>query len=288
MFGAIILSLVANLSFAGNDLFGAIGSRKLGAARMSLYAYLCGFVLYIVSAIFLFRGEITLKPFLVSVVIGILFAVSYPLFLYTLEKGNATINGVIAGIFPIWVVLLSLIFFDETLSLQQAISVVIIFVGVILSTLHLTKKTRWHNIFSRYALLALVVSIVWGINFTFVRYPVEQIGWFETSFIYQTVAVIFSVILLTPIIRRSKPHKFETSQLKDPALNALTGFMGGLSYNFALTLANSSIVAPIAGSYPGIYAVASYYVFKETLTKIQITGVVLVLIGVIALSIFSL
>jgi drug/metabolite transporter (DMT)-like permease len=285
--GVIFLALLAHLSYAGNDLTGALGSRLLSAARMALYAWLCGLVLILLSAPFLFRGTISLQPLIVNVILAFLMAIAYPTFLYTLQHGNATINGVIAGTFPIWVVILSLIFFDETLFLSQTVAIVIIFIGAILSSLHLTNKTRLHNLFSKYSLLALLVSVLWGIYFAFIRYPIEQYGWFEASAITQLAATAFSVVLLLPLVRHAQPLKFKISQLKWPLLNGATGFSGGLAYNLALTLGASSIVAPIAGSYPGLYAVASYYVFKETLTKIQLTGVILVLLGVIMLSLVS-
>jgi drug/metabolite transporter (DMT)-like permease len=288
MFGAILLSLYAHVGFAANDLTGAIGSRKLTAARMTLYAWLCGCVLMVLSVPFLFRNSLSLRPLLVNAVLALIMAIAYPLFLYTLQHGNATINGVIAGTFPIWVVLLSLLFFDETLTAVQAGCILVIFVGVILSTLHLTRRTRLHNLFSRSSLLALVVSLMWGIYFAFIRIPIEQYGWFEANVVTQVFATLASLLLLLPIIRRSKPLKFQRKQLTWPAINASAGFTSSLAYNYALTLGNSSIVAPIAGSYPGLYALASYFIFKESLTRLQVAGLLLVLSGVIGLSFASL
>jgi len=288
MLGAILLSLLAHIGFAGNDLSGAIGARKMDSARMALYAWICGSVLFAILTPFLFHNALILKPFIVNAVLGIELAVSYPLFLQTLVKGNPTINGVIAGTFPIWVVIFSLIFFGESLTGAQAISAVVIFVGIILSSLHLKRRTKLKSLMNRYSLLALIVSLMWGINFAFVRYPIEQYGWFEANIVTQVFATVSSIIFLSPIIRRHKKEKFKKEDLKWPISNALFGVTSGMAYNFALTLTSSSIVAPIAGSYPGLYAIASYFIFKEKLTRQQIVGVVMVLIGVISLSFFSL
>ena len=287
MLGAILLSLAAHVGFAFNDISGAIGSRQLSAARMTLYAWLCGCVLMVLAIPFLFKNSLSAKPLLINSLLAVIMAVAYPLFLHTLEKGNATINGVIAGTFPIWVVIFSLIFFDESLSRVQACAALVIFIGVILSTLHLTRETKRHTVFNRYSVMALAVSVLWGIYFAFIRYPVEQYGWFETNVVTQIVATITSIGLLLPIIRRSKYLKFKKTQLKWPLINASFGFSSSLAYNYALTLGASSVVAPIAGSYPGLYAIASYFIFKEKLTRLQLVGIVFVLIGVVALSIVS-
>lgn len=287
MLGAILLSLMAHVGFASNDLAGAIGARKLSAARMSLYAWYCGCVVAGLATPFLFRNSLTFGPVLVASGLAVLMSVAYPIFLYTLRHGNATINGVIGGTFPIWVVILSLIFFDESLAFGQAAAIVIIFAGIILSTLHLTRRTRLHNLFNRYSLMATSVSLMWGVYFTFIRYPVEQLGWFEANVVVQVAATAASTLILVPIIRRGKTLKFRKQQLKWPLVNSVSGFTSSTAYNFALTLGNSSVVAPIAGSYPGLYAVASYFVFKEKLTRLQIVGVALVLLGVVALSVMS-
>ncbi|MDQ3064894.1 MAG: DMT family transporter [bacterium] len=287
MLGAILFSLYAHIGLATSNLAGAVGSRKISAARMSLYAWLAGCLLAAAATPFLFNTLPDLKAFVVTAFLAVIMAVAYPIFLYTLEHGNATINGVIGGTFPIWVVILSLLFFDERLSIIQAVAVVFIFAGVVLSTLHLTRRTKLKTMFNRYSLLAFLVSILWGVYFTFIRYPVEQYGWFETNVVVQFVASIFSILILMPVIRRSKPLKFKRSNLRWPAINAFFGFSSSLSYNYALTLGASSIVAPIAGSYPGLYALMSYFIFKEKLTKLQLLGLVLVLIGVITLSVVS-
>jgi uncharacterized membrane protein len=70
-------------------------------------------------------------------------------------------------------------------------------------------------------------------------------------------------------------------------LNSL--FIGGATFalNYALSIGNTAIVAPIAGAYPTLFAVLSYLVFKEPINKQQWFGIVLTLIGIVTLSIIS-
>lgn len=287
MIAAVFFAMIAHVGFAANDLTGVVGSRRFSGSRMSLYSWICGCFLALGAAPFLFRNPLDFWPVVAVAGLALIMAVAYPVFLYTLEHGNATINGVIAGTFPLWVVIFSLLFFGETLSARQSLAISVIFIGVALSTLHLSRRTRWHNMFNRYSLIAFGVSVVWGIYFTFVRYPVERLGWFEANFVSQFFSTAYSFILLVPIIRRSKSPKFEYAHLRWPVLNAISGFSGSLAFNYALTLGNSSVIAPIAGSYPGLFAFACYVFFREKLNKLQVVGLLLTLAGVVALSLAS-
>ena len=67
----------------------------------------------------------------------------------------------------------------------------------------------------------------------------------------------------------------------------LTGSMGNFAYNLGLSHGYATIIAPIAGSYPTLFVILSYLVFKQKLTRQQLLGVIVSLIGIVALSIFS-
>ena len=57
------------------------------------------------------------------------------------------------------------------------------------------------------------------------------------------------------------------------------------SYNLGILAGYTSIVAPIAGSYPIVFVALSRLVFKEKLTLIQKSGIVFTLIGIVTIGI---
>lgn len=63
--------------------------------------------------------------------------------------------------------------------------------------------------------------------------------------------------------------------------------IGALSFNFAIDQGQVTIVAPIAGSYPALFALLAFLVFREQITRQQIAGIVITLFGIVLLSIFS-
>lgn len=69
--------------------------------------------------------------------------------------------------------------------------------------------------------------------------------------------------------------------------NALLLTVALFAFNFALANGLTAVVAPIASSYPVLFAVLAYFVFKDRLSKQQIVGVVITLLGIVTLSFFS-
>ena len=280
----VILALISHVSYALNDMSGAMASRKFDGKAMSLMSWMVGAVLYTVMAPFLITNTFYLWPTVVAGFTGVWFAIAYPIFLKALEKGNATLVGVIAGTFPLWTVVFSLLLYGEKLTSTESVVIGIIMIGIVLSALHLTTKTRLHNLLNKHTFLALIVSLMWGFGFAIIKYPTERIGWFNTSFMNSMLGALTSMIWLYPACRGKVKAIFKKYKAY-PIVNSATGTAGTLAYTYALTRGNASLVAPIAGSYSGLFAVLSYLVFKEKLTRIQTLGVLIILGGVISLSV---
>ena len=62
---------------------------------------------------------------------------------------------------------------------------------------------------------------------------------------------------------------------------------GDFSFNFAISKGLTAIVAPIAGSYPTLFVVLSFLIFKDPIKKQQIFGIILTVIGIVLLSFLS-
>jgi len=63
--------------------------------------------------------------------------------------------------------------------------------------------------------------------------------------------------------------------------------IGDFSFNFAISKGLTAIVAPIAGSYPTLFVVLSFLIFKDPIRKQQIFGIILTVIGIVLLSFLS-
>ena len=131
-----------------------------------------------------------------------------------------------------------------------------------------------------------MAMILWGIYFTFIRIPIRQVGWFWPSYFAMLGVPIIWIYML---VRRIKLEKLPNSKITFLSLlNALLLTGGTFSYNFAVMSGQTSIVAPIAGSYPVLFVVLAYFVFKDRLNKQQIFGIVTTLTGIVLLSVLDL
>jgi len=59
------------------------------------------------------------------------------------------------------------------------------------------------------------------------------------------------------------------------------------SFNFAISRGLTTIVAPIADSYPALFVLLAFLIFKDPIKKQQIFSIVTTLFGIILLSVFS-
>ncbi len=270
------------------DVIGASASRKIGG-------YSNTFWLLVIRTIFLgcfipfFLTDLshyTLPLFALNIVLGLLLVIGILGFTKGLEIGNVSLVGTIANSAPIITVPLSIIFLGERVNFNQLIAISLILTGVIISSFDF-QQTKKGNFFSdkgvKWALLAM---ICWGIFFAFIKILVNKVGWFWPSYISFTLFPPLYLYYKIKGIRINHPN-YNNAAL--PLFTAvLFTSMGDFAYNFALSHSQAAIVAPIAGAAPTLFAPLAYFFYRDPITKQQILGIVITLIGIVALSFFSI
>ncbi len=283
---AILFALVAYVGWGTGDIFGAIASRKVGSYTTSVWSFLFRLVIFGLFIPFFITELKHLTPQLLylNLFLGFLLITGLTSLNEGLRIGNPSIVGTIGASYAALAVVFSLIIFRETLSLAQILAIFPIFIGVILVTLDFKTLSKAKNILGKGTNFAILAAIVWGIYFTFIRIPVHQLGWFWASYIaYIPVLIIF----ITISFLKKKIVKPSSNSLLPIILSSVVFTAGDFGYNFALSKGLNSVVAPVAGSYPTLFVLLAFLVFKEPVTKQQIIGIVTTLIGVVLLSILS-
>jgi len=202
-----------------------------------------------------------------------------------LKIGNSSIVGTIGGSFTAIVVILSLLFLGEKLVMPQLVSIVVIFIGLFLSSINISDLRNKKSIINKSVFYALFAMVGWGIFYTFIKIPVQKAGFFWPTYVSDIVGTLFFFI-------------FGFKRIKMPKINYHSGFpavllaslllnAGAFSFNFAISQGLSSIVAPIAGAYPALFAFLAYFIFKDPITHQQKLGMVITLSGIILLAFFS-
>jgi len=178
--------------------------------------------------------------------------------------------------------LCQLLFFSERLNAPQVFAIIIIVVGLVITSLDFESLRQGHTILDRSVALALSAMLIWGVYYAFIRIPVEEIGWFLPYYI----GYLFSPFVLVMM-------RFQGVILESPlSKNALIPFIcmlilstaANLGYNLGISSGYTSIVAPIAASYPVLFVILSSWYFREPLHARQMIGIMISLVGIVALT----
>lgn len=284
---AIIYALVAFFGWGTGDVFGGLVARKINGYSSTFWLYVFSLIISSFYAPFAVNElhSLTFNTgllLLVLVPIGIIPLIT---FYEGIRVGSASLVGTIGASFAAFSVVLSIIFLGDRVNYNQTLSIIIIFSGLLLSSLDL-KMLNLKQIFTDKGVpYGLISMILWGVYFTFVRIPVREIGWFWPAyFSWCAFPLIYFIIRIKRVgLEFPKGTKVLTSSL----LNTLLLGGAAFAYNIAIAKGQTAIVAPIAGSYPVLFVVLAYFIFKDRLKGQQILGVIITLFGIVVLSVNS-
>lgn len=264
------------------DVFNAVAARSLGAERALLRVIIVSALLFL-PLIPSHTAELSgLTPWIALALIGLgsLQVIGNIALNKSLRLINAPLALTIFSSYSALIVILSVLFFHEPITISQIIYTMIIFAGIFLCT-YVPTHERQAPGHKKGVLLAILGLVSIGTFFTLVKPVIAVIGWFWP---------IYSVTLWIPVLLwlHRKEQKHDTgvswkSALTAVFFTALFLRLGDFSFNVALDSGLTAIVAPIAGAYPTLSVILAYFVFREKLTKRQIAGIILALIGIIAL-----
>lgn len=284
---AIIFAIIALVGWGAGDIFLAIASKKIGDRKMLFFWMFFSFILSLLYLPFA-PAMNDWRMFGVATFSRVLGLVGVFLYFRAFEVGNVSLAGTIAGSYALVTIPLAMILFGERLNTFQLLGIGCILLGLILASLKedAIKEIRTGKVFSDPAVpLALTTMVFWGIDWAIVRFPVERIGWYWAGFPF------YMFFLVLPLIKLVKWDVFSMS-LKRNILAAV--FLGSLftvvanySLNLGITYGYSSIVAPIAGLSPVLFVILAHFFFKEKLTRRQMGGIVLSLLGIALISFSS-
>jgi len=285
---AIIFALIAHLAW-GTNVFGTLTTRKIGAYKTAfwlllllvpIYAFFC--LLYPVEI-----QNLTLSVFLLNVFLGIIGSLSMILYYESLRLGNPSLVNTISASYPALVVALSIIFLKESISNLQIAAIFIITLGVILSSFNAKDLKGGKFKISTGVLLAILTMLSWSIYYTFIKIPISQIG---PAWPNLLAAIGYPVLLLAMKVRSVKTDFGDFKKAKYPIIfNAAFLGTGLIAFNYAVSQGGSvAVVTPISASYPALFAVISFFVFKQQLKINEILGIITTLTGIVLLAFFSI
>jgi drug/metabolite transporter (DMT)-like permease len=282
---ALLLALITFIGWGTGDLFTIVAVRKIGANLTTFWIFFFSFLLSLIVLPFVPHNFelITLPLLLLNIFLGILFVSGNVLVSEAFRISSAPIIGVIVPSVPAVTLLLSTIFFHDRITIQQTISIILVLIGIGLCGANFNEVKKSQKLFDKGAVLALIAIFFFAIFFTFSRVLIVTYGWYLPTFL---ATACFPIILI--FLKRQK-EKFTFPKQKKVILAtfmvALLIRSGDFAFNYGLSIPNAiGIVAPIANSAPILFVIASYLIFKDKVSKQQIAGIAITLIGIVILT----
>lgn len=285
---AIFFALISFVGWGIGDLFVTISTRKLNAYSATFWSYLTSALLMSAYVPFVLGSlkQLTPEIFFLNILLGFTLMCGIISYREGLIRGSSPIIVTIATAASVVTTVLSIIFFKEQLSSSQILSIMLIFSGITLSVLDLKLLIKRKVKLEQGVVFALIAMVLWGIYFTFIKIPVQKIGWFWPNY--------FSFLFFAPLVfgyikfKNIKLLNLTYNKAFWPLFISIIFARGAeLSFNLAIAKGYTSIVAPIAGAYPTLFVILAFLFLKDPITKQQILGIFTTLIGIVLLSVFS-
>ncbi len=214
--------------------------------------------------------------------IGIIVSAAYIFLYYALDKGKLALTATVQSTYPLFTIIFAFLFLHEHLSSFAKLGVLIILVGLVFISVE-NPKTLLKIKPGSWLWWGISSSVLAGFGDFLSKVMVVHYDAYSYSLSFAIGWVIVATILA--LIERKKI----TSNMlnKDGAYSFIgSGFMflGYLFFYLAFRNGLASVVVPITGSYSVVSLVLGIFWLKEKITKYQLLGAAIILVGIIAVS----
>lgn len=281
----IIFSLIAMFGFGISNSLAKIPSEKFPYQKIIFYRNLFSSAVLLIGMLLFFPNpNLDAKYIAFTLILSIVGYFSLKFFFQALKVGKAGLVSPIANSSTLITVLLSIIFFRESLNYAQYIMVSLLIIGILFSSINFRdfKNSHLFNLQSGLP-YTLVTCVSWGLLFFLFKFPVTIIGPIFTSFLIEFGAAILS-------FNNFRSVKSTIIKAKDLWIIFLVAFfasIGSLFYNLGINVGDVSIVSAITFSSPLIVILWGKFIYKEKLSLIQYCALTMIIFGVVGLSLFG-
>ena len=284
----IAAAAVTNVSYAFGNTANGVAVKRNAGIKVATWTSISGLVVFLVPMLLFFRTELsrlTLVNIALIASISCLGLSAYACFLTGMQRGSVTVAGVVTGAFPAIAAIVALIFFGEHVSLAQAVMIGVIVGGALLASCEDDVRVVIRGLRSSALVFPFAAALLFGFYFALIRIPIERVGWFVPQYTANIIGIPLFV-LFAKRLGESNPLTRPTRPLLI-AMIATIQIGATMLYSYALTKGPTAIIAPIAGSYPALFVVFAFVMFRERLRPVQYIGIVSTVVGITVLALLS-
>ena len=276
---ASLLALLSSLSWGTSDFLGGLASRRVGAIRVLSVSYPAGAALITVLAWLVIPGRLTWSLVATAAVVGSVGAVAIGLLYAALARGQmgiiSPITAVLSGAVPVLV----------GLAIGEALST-LAFAGVVIAGIAVILVSREPGPHRRTPVSAVVLAVASGLAigaYLSVLGTAPDDSGIWVAAIGRWFSTVIVVAILIGMIGRGRGTSARYPWILALSAGALDALANAI-FQLAAQRGLLAIVAVIGSLYPAATVILARIFLKETLSRIQLTGVVLALLAASALA----
>ena len=205
--------------------------------------------------------------------------------LYLFKFSNFVVGTSLSKTEVIQVAIFEYIILNDKLNISGVIGIVIATSGVIIMTI---KDVNFFvkNLFSKTTLIGLITGLFLGLSVVYFRAAALSLENISSNFAKALSTLFFGLLIQTSIMtvyllifEKSEFKKLYNNKF-ECGLAGLSGFLATLSWFYAFTLIQSSFVRAVGQIEILFSFFSSKYLFKEKLSKIELFGILIFILGV--------
>jgi drug/metabolite transporter (DMT)-like permease len=280
------MGLLAAVMWGGTDFLVGLNARAVGVKRAVYFGQALGFcimsLLLIAFPAFILKSmSASLDVWLIGTGAAVLTVSGALALSKAFALGKASIVAPLVTSYGVVTTLLSWAA-GEQISLIQLFCIALCVLGVILSSIHSDSKIPHTTQAGSSIAYALLAAVFYGTSFWLQgHYVLPVLGPVTMLWLAYLIGLMVLIVIVLRIEDGLKiPPLKNCMTLTGASLMNLGGFS---SFAWGAVAGSVSVVTVISTLSGGIAAILGYVFFKERLAKIQILGVVLVLIGAFVL-----
>lgn len=283
----ILPGLIAMFAWGAVDFLSAKSARKIGSLLTFFWMQITSFLLVLIYFLFNFQKlNITdiSRAILITVTPAFFFTIGTFAFYKGLSIGQASLVTPIMGSWAMITAVLSIIFLNEILKINQIIAIISIILGIILVSTNIKGSFKNKLSFFTGTKEGIISMLSYGIAAFLLAFAIKSLGWFIPAFFCRLFILIF-IILYAFFSKQSLRAKFQPSTWNLILPIAFLDIIAFFAYSIGVSSEYASIVAPIAASSPLVTTILAQIFLKEKLVLSQIFGVIITIFGLILISV---
>jgi drug/metabolite transporter (DMT)-like permease len=282
----IMFGLISMLGYGLASAISKVPVQKIGGRKTIFFGnILVSLILLAVLLFFLPEINLSINHILIALGIGIIGYVPIASFYEAIKLGKVSVVAPISKSSVIFTVLLSFIFFKENLRSMQIISIFFIIIGIFLISVNFKDLKNSHLFkISSGILFALIASILWGLVFFLLKFPVSVLGPILTAFLIEIGVMVSSLAHLKfTKVNINLPDRKTMIYIFFLGVFVATGM---LFYNLGISKADVSIVAALTFSSPLVAVIYGKFAYNEKFSLLQYIAILSMLSGIVMVSYF--